>query len=280
MAVHIVVDSTADLSLEQQHANNITSVPLIVSFGDEDFRDGVDLDNPTFYAKLARATTLPTTGAPSPDSFRSAYNGAIDRGATGILSIHLTGALSGTLNVASSIAAEVTAARKVPIHLLDSRTLSAGFGLPAILAAQRARDGASLEDLVAFTQNFLDRGHSFFLLDTLENLQRGGRIGKASAVLGTMLSIKPILAIRDGVIVPVERVRTRSKALTRIGELVQAVGPIETIALAMADEAAGNDMRAVVKPFYDRPMETFRLGAVIGTHAGPHAAGLFVTTKA
>lgn len=279
MAVHIVVDSTSDISREQAQANDITVVPLTVSFGEEDFKDGIDLDNQTFYAKMAKSPTLPVTGAPNLEDFKQAYRQAIKQGATGILSIHISGALSGTHNIAAAAAEQLKAESKVPIQILDSRTVSAGIGWPALLAARRAQEGATLDDLVASTQSMLERSKLYFLLDTLDNLQRGGRIGKAQAVVGAMFNIKPILGIRDGIVVSIERVRTRSKALTRIGELVRDLKPIETMALATSDDAAGADMLEAVKPYFDGHIEIFKLGAVIGTHAGAHAAGLFVTPQ-
>ncbi len=229
--------------------------------------------------KMAQSPILPTTGAPNPNAFAEAYRTAIKHGATGIISMHISGALSGTLNVAASQAEIVTAETKVPIHILDSRTVSAGFGLPAILASKFARTGASLDEVVTYTQSLLDRGRTFFLLDTLENLQKGGRIGRASAIFGTMLSIKPILAIKDGLVVPLERVRSRSKALVRIGELLRDIGPIDYMALAASDDQSAADLLEVVRPIFPGDIEMFKLGAVIGTHAGPHAAGLFVTPK-
>jgi DegV family protein with EDD domain len=281
VAVHIVVDSTSDLDPERARANNITVVPLKVAFGDDVYRDGIDIDNQTFYARMAKAPVLPVTSTPPIDAFQDAYTQAVANGATGILSIHLSGALSGTLNTAMLAAQQLKDAGKlpIPIELVDSRTVSAGFGYPALLAAQKARDGASLADLKTFVDDLFARGKTYFVLDTLENLKRGGRIGAASAIFGTMLSIKPILAIKDGQVVPLERVRSRSKALARVGELVQALGPIEYMALARSDDVAGAELAAAITPIFSGHIEYFELGAVIGTHAGPHAAGLFVTPK-
>ncbi len=282
MTIHLVTDSTSDIEQTRAAAQGVTVVPLTVDFGSQTYRDGVDLDNKAFYEKLASSAVLPKTSTPSVEAFRTAYEQAIANGATGILSVHISGALSGTLNTATLAANQLTEDRDhakkpaVPIRLVDSRTVSAGFGYPVLLAADRAKAGASLDDLATFVQRISEGSKTLFLLDTLEYLQKGGRIGTASAIFGTMLSIKPILGIRDGLVVPVERVRTRGKALTRMGELVRAIGPIEYMALAASDDGAATDLLNVIKPVYDGHIEQFKLGAVVGTHAGPHAAGVFV----
>ncbi len=285
MPIHLVADSTSDIEQDRAAQAGVTIVPLTVDFGGQTYLDGVDLDNKTFYAKLASSSVLPKTSTPSIEAFREAYEQAIENGATGILSVHISGALSGTINTATLAAQQLAEDRaahgkpEVPIKLVDSRTVSAGFGYPVLLAAQRAKDGASLDELAAFVQHISESSKTLFLLDTLEYLQKGGRIGAAQAVLGTMLSIKPILGIKDGLVVPIERVRTRNKALARVGELVRAIGPIEYMALASSDDGAAADLLEVVRPVYDGHIEMFKLGAVVGTHAGPHAAGLFIMPK-
>lgn len=278
MTVHIVVDSTSDIDKEHAQRYGITVVPLTVSFGDQDYLDGVTLGNAEFYQKLATSVDLPKTSTPSITQFEDAYTNAIKAGATGILSIHLSGALSGTLNTATLAAQTVRDKTKVPITLIDSRTVSAGFGYPAMLAAERAKSGASLDELAAYVQTLLDHGKSYFVLDTLDNLQKGGRIGKASAVFGMMLSIKPILGIRDGEVVSLERIRTRAKALNRIIDLVKEQ-PIQHLALAASDDATAQEFAAMLHTFYPGEIPYFKLGAVIGTHAGPRAVGLFVFEK-
>ena len=285
MPIHIVTDSASDITPTIAAQHGITVVPLTVDFGGETFRDGIDLDNQAFYERLAHSNVLPKTSTPSVEAFRTAYEAAIKNGATHIISAHLSGALSGTLNTATLAANQLNEDRasqhkeRIPITLLDSRTLSAGVGYPVLLAAEKAKGDIPPEDLAAFMQNIFDHAKLYFLLDTLEYLRKGGRIGAASAVVGTMLNIKPILAIRDGLIVPQERVRTRTKALTRIGELVRDLGEIEYLALAYSDDGAAEDMLNAIQPVYSGYIEKFKLGAVIGTHAGPHASGVFVKPK-
>jgi DegV family protein with EDD domain len=277
VAVKIVVDSTSDIDAGRAAKYDITVVPLTVSFGDKDYQDGVDLDNKTFYEKLVSNPVVPKTSTPSVGLFESAYRAAIKAGATGILSVHISGALSGTLNTASIAANTVQTETGIPIKAFDSRTVSAGFGLPAMRAAERAAKGESLDDLVAYVQRAVQDSKTYFVLDTLEYLEKGGRIGRAKAVFGAMLKIKPILCIKDGEVAALENARTRSKALTRVAELVRAAGNINCMALAASDDATDAEMTEAVKQVYQGTIEHFKLGAVIGTYAGPRAAGLFVS---
>jgi DegV family protein with EDD domain len=285
VTVQIVTDSTSDIDLTRAKELGITIVPLIVDFAGQTYRDGLDMDNHTFYQRLTTAAQMPKTSTPDVGAFRDVYEAAIKNGATGILSVHVSGALSGTLNAATLAANQLTEDRQharqpeVPIRLIDSRTVSVGFGYPVLLAAERARNGESLTAVGDYMQGLADRSKIYFLLDTLEYLQKGGRISAIQAGVGAVLSIKPILGIRDGVVVSLERVRTRSKALSRMAEIVKA-NDVEAIALAASDDGAAEDMLNAIRPAYDGPIDQFRLGAVIGTYAGPHAAGVVVVSKA
>ncbi len=278
MTVRIVVDSTSDLGAERAAKYDVAMVPLIVSFGDQDFRDGIDLDNKAFYEKLVKSTTLPKTSAPSVGACVDAFRAQIKAGATGVLSLTITGALSGTLNSATLAAQTVSAESGVPIRIIDSRTVSVGIGYVALLAAQRAAEGASLDDVAAYSQSLFDRSKLFFVLDTLEYLEKGGRIGRAKAVFGTILNIKPILTIKDGEVHPLESARSRGKALARIAELMQAMKPLDHVALAASDDETAAQILEVVQPVFDQPIEVFKLGAVIGTYAGPRAGGILAIT--
>jgi fatty acid kinase fatty acid binding subunit len=280
MVVKIVVDSAADIGAERAVRYGITIVPVTVSFGDVDYRNGVDIDNPTFYQMLQKSPVFPGTAAPGSASFEDAYRAAIREGATAILSMHLSGALSGTFNSASLAAANIRKETSVPIEVMDSRTISGGFGLPAMLAAEFARSGASLEEVTAFARDLIDRGKLFIILDTLTYLQRGGRIGKASAFVGTMLDVKPILSIKDGEIVPIERVRSRKKALACLTDLMRSAGPIEFIALTVSDKVLTDEFTAAIRLVYTGHIEEFELSPALGAHAGPLAGGVFVFAKA
>lgn len=279
MAVRILVDSTADIPRERAQSLGIEVVPLTVLFGDESFRDGVDLDGPGFYRKLVASPVMPTTSTPPPGLFEEGYRRLIGEGATGVLSIHLASKLSATFSVARSAAEAVSQATGVPIELVDSGTVSAGFGLPAGIVAREAREGKSLADLKAHAESLCARVHLYAVLDTLEFLRRGGRIGRAQALLGGLLNVKPLIAVRDGEVVPVENVRTRGKAFDRMGQLVAELGELEALAIVQGDETVGQQLEAVVRRFWTGPIETSTLGPVVGTHAGPGAAGVIAITK-
>lgn len=280
MAVRIVVDSTADIPATRARELGITSVPLNIHFGDESFQDGVTLDAATFYRRLATSTQQPTTSTPSPALFDQTFRSLITDGASGILALHVGSDLSGSYSVSSLAAAEVTAATGVPIQVIDSRTVSAGFGLPAEMVAREAREGASLTQLAAHAQSLFARVHLLAVLDTLEYLRRGGRIGGAQALFGTLLSMKPLIEVRDAKVLPVDRVRTRSKAQERIGQMVAALGPLEAVAIAESDDAVGAQIEQVARSFWNGPIEHFTLGPVVGTHAGPGASAIVAITRA
>lgn len=275
MSVKVVVDSTADIPADRVRELDITVVPLLVLFGDESYRDGVDLDTDTFYAKLTSSKVTPTTSAPSPGAFEETYRTLIREGATGILQLCLSGDLSATYNTAVTVAGQVSGETGVPIEVVDSRSVSAGFGLPAQMVAREAREGLSLAELKARAENICGRVHVFAVLDTLEYLQRGGRIGSAKALAGTLLAVKPILEVRDGKVVPLEQVRTRSKAQERVGELAARFMPLEAIAVIGSDEQTRQQLADIAKRFWSGELNLGALGPVVGTHAGP--AGGIVT---
>jgi DegV family protein with EDD domain len=274
VTIQVLVDSTADIPLERARALGITIVPLTVLFGDESFLDGVELDGPAFYRRLVSSQQTPTTSTPSPGLFEEAYRKQVAGGATGILALHIGSGLSGTFSASRAAAEAVTLDTKVPIEVLDSRSVSGGFGLPAEIVAAQARAGASLEQIKAHAISLIDRVRVIAVLDTLEYLKRGGRIGNAQAMLGTLLSVKPLLEVRDSKVVPLERVRTRSKAQERIGQLIAQLGPLEALGIAKSDDTIGDELQAVARTFWDGPVEMFSLGPVVGTHAGPGAGAL------
>lgn len=280
MSVRIVVDSTADIPTERASALNIAVVPLTVNFGDEAYRDGVDLDGPSFYSKLATSPVMPSTSTPSPGLFDEVYRDLIRHGATGILALHIGADLSGTYQVSRGAAELVSAATGVPIAVYDTRQVSGAIGRNAEVLAREAADGASLAQLKQHAESLMARTHLFASLDTLEFLKRGGRIGAAQAFLGTLLSMKPILEVRDSKVLPVERVRTRSKAHEKVGQLVQRLGPLEALAIVASDDTVAEQFHAVARQFYQGEIEHFPLGPVVGTHAGPGAGGFVAVTRA
>lgn len=275
MAVRIVTDSTADIPLDVAEQLGITVVPLTVFFGDEAFLDGVELDNAGFYRKLQSSKDLPRTSQPSPARFQEAYTQLIDEGADGILSIHLSSKLSGTYQSACTARDSLPeSARHIPIDVIDSKSISVGMSRAIMQAAEEARQGEALEALKTRTLDRLARSHILAVLDTLEYVKRGGRIGGARAMLGNMLSVKPIVGLKDGEVVPVEQPRTRSKAYARVAELLSEQGNIEHVSIAEASEDVGQQLAAAIKTTYHGDLPVYKLGAVLGTHTGPGTAAI------
>ena len=251
MAVRIVTDSTADIPLDVAEKLGIIIVPLTVFFGDEAFLDGVELDNAGFYRKLASSRDLPRTSQPSPAMFQEAYIQLIDEGADGILSIHLSSKLSGTYQSALTARDSLPeGARHIPVEVIDSLSISVGLSRAFMQAAAEARQGVDLDTIKAHALDQLARTHILAVLDTLEYVKRGGRIGGARALLGNMLSVKHIVGLKDGVVVPVEQPRTRSKAYARIAQLLAEQGRIEHVTIAEASEDVGQQLAASVKTVY------------------------------
>lgn len=277
MSVRIVTDSTADIPREQADALRITVVPLTVFFGNEAYLDGVELDSETFYAKLQASKDLPRTSQPSPAAFQEAYKRLIDEGADAILSIHLSSKLSGTYQSACTGRDSLPEDVK-KIEIIDSQNISVGMSQAIMQAAEEARQGLSLEEIKTHVFDKLSRTHILAVLDTLEFIRRGGRIGGASALLGTMLSFKPIISLKNGEVVPVERPRTRSKAYERVAQLTREMSQIEQIIIAETNDEVGQQLAQALKAVYPGKIPIYKLGAVLGTHTGPGAAAVAVIT--
>jgi DegV family protein with EDD domain len=277
MTVRIVTDSTADIPPEEAEAAGITVVPLTVFFGDDAYLDGVELDNASFYRKLEASKELPTTSQPSPIKFQEAYTRLIGEGADGILSIHLSSKLSGTyqsaFNASTSLPDDV---KKVPIEVIDSLSISVGMSRAILQAAQEARDGLPLDEIKAHAVDQLERTYILAVLDTLEYVRRGGRIGTARAMLGNMLSFKPIISLKDGAVVAVEQPRTRSKAYVRVAQMLGDMAPLEAVSIAESDEQVGLQLAQALKATYQGEVPRYKLGSALGTHTGPGTAAIAV----
>jgi DegV family protein with EDD domain len=273
MNVRIVTDSTADLPKEEADALGIVVVPLTVFFGEEAYLDGVDLDNAGFYRKLAASKDLPRTSQPSPAMFQEAYTRLINEGADALLSIHLSSKLSGTYQSACN-ASDTLADRTIPVEVVDSKSISVGMNRAIMKAAREAREGKSLEEIRASVEDELSRTRILAVLDTLEYVRRGGRIGGARAMLGNMLSFKPIVSLKDGEVVPVEQPRTRGKAYARIAQLLAEAGRIEHVSIAEASDDVGRQLAEAVRATYKGELPIYKLGAVLGTHTGPGTAAI------
>ncbi|HEV2660631.1 MAG TPA: DegV family protein [Ktedonobacteraceae bacterium] len=277
MTVRIVTDSTADIPAAEAEAAGVTVVPLTVFFGDDAYLDGVELDNAGFYRKLEASKELPTTSQPSPIKFQEAYTRLIEEGADGILSIHLSSKLSGTyqsaFNASTSLPDDV---KKVPIEVIDSLSISVGMSRAILLAAQEARDGLPLDEIKAHVVDQLERTYILAVLDTLEYVRRGGRIGNARAMLGNMLSFKPIISLKDGAVVAVEQPRTRSKAYVRVAQMLSDMTPLEAVSIAESDEQVGLQLAQALKATYQGEVPRYKLGSALGTHTGPGTAAIAV----
>ena len=270
MSVKIVTDSTADLPPEVAQEFGITVVPLHIHFGHETFEDGVDISKDEFYRRLTSEHELPKTSAPSAGAFTEAYDRLAGE-TNEILSLHISHKLSATYN--SATMARDDATTDCRISVIDSLSTSIGLGLLAIRAARLARTGASLDQVTADVEAALLRTQYFGALDTLEYLHKGGRIGKASSLLGSILNVKPIIGLRNGETHPIERARGFQKALDRICEIAAEYKEVSSLAVAHAtDENEMERMASRLSQFYpgDSILRS-RIGATIGTYLGPGA---------
>lgn len=277
--VMIVTDSTANIPPELLDGNPIVSVPLQVIWGHEILRDGIDIQPGEFYERLSKDKVMPSTSQVTPEEFRKMYKRLIEEGYD-ILSMHISGQLSGTLDSAIQAKKDFPAGR---IELVDSLTTSMAMGFQVLSTARMAAMGATLAECKAVAEKATRHTGVYFVLSTLEFLHRGGRIGGAQAFLGTMLNMKPILEVRDGRVEAIERVRTISKATERLLDLVEAriskeQGPIR---LCVVHANAVNEGKALleraIKRFptsvvTDAVLST--VSPVLGTHAGPGALGV------
>lgn len=279
MPVRLVTDSTADLPESLVRKYDITVVPLYVHFGEESLRDGVDIWASEFYYRLENSGVLPQTSQPSPGDFLEAYRPLVEAGEE-VLSIHLSRALSGTCHSAELAADMVGGAG---VRVVDSGLASLGVGMVVLEAARRIEAGAGREEAAEAVRRASQRLVVYFVVETLEYLRKNGRIGRASEFLGSLLNIKPVLTLQDGVVAPVEKARGKGKALGRIFELlherlgdkaarfavVHGDRPEEAASLA---ERVKREFNCVEPPF------TGYVGPVIGCHAGPGLLGVVALT--
>ena len=271
----IVLDSTADYTDEARAFPNWRVVPLYVLFGDESYRDYVDLGPDQFYERLLVSTVTPTTSQPTPGDFLATYEGLAHY--ERIISLHIGATFSGTYQ--GAVAAAAGLGDKV--KLVDTETVSGAVAMLALAIQRRLEAGTTDEEVDELIARFKEHEGVLFTVDTLEFLQRGGRIGRARAMAGTLMNIKPVLAIRDGEVVPVKRVRGSQKALEELAdEVAAATADLPTVRLAYAHAAAPERVATLQELVRNRRPQaqvelTTTLGAVVGTHAGPGAVGVF-----
>ena len=279
--VAIFTDSASDFDPARAASLGITVVPLIVNFGKDAFEAGVDLSRDEFWDKLkAPGSAFPTTAACSPGTFQVAYQQAFDAGAESIVSVHVAGTLSGTIK-----SAEIGRAmfKDRDIRIVDSMSASMGEGMLAELAVEMAGTGASAEEIATTLERRRDDLQVYLALETLEYLKRGGRISGAQAAIGTLLSVKPIIKVKDGAVETVDKVRTRSRARERLLELI-VERPIERLAILHTispDVEAFRDQVLARAPDLDPADVTIDLvGASVGPHLGPGCVGAAILYRA
>ena len=254
-------------------ALGIRIVPLSVRFGDTEYIDRTTITATEFWSKCAASATLPETAAPSPGSFEETYRSLAAEGATSIVVVALSSDLSATMQSAELAARAV--APGIDVRIVDSRNASMGLGLTVLACAELAKTGASADEVVARAQSVIPRTRVFAALDTLDNLKKGGRIGGAKAMLATVMSIKPLISITNGLVEEAGKQRTRSKALAHLVDILrnQEV-PIERLAVLNAQCADIDSFVAMVKEVYTGEIIVGDIGAVIGTHAGQGTIGI------
>lgn len=269
--VRIVTDSTADLTQEQQQAAGITVVPLNVHFGDQVFRDHVDLTTDEFFRRLKASPQLPRTSQPSVGAFEETFRKLRESGDE-IVSVHLSSKVSGTFNSALMAAQAVD---KDWIEVVDSLSTSMALGFIALEGANLARAGRDRKAVAERLRSLVPKARVICVVDTLTYLERGGRIGKARALLGSLLNVKPILQLKDGEVVPLGRARGRPQALSRLVELLARDGQVKQLAImhggAQADAEQLRERVASSYPGLDILLT--ETGAVLGTHTGPGVIG-------
>ena len=273
MTVRIVTDSACDLTDAEVTALGVEVVSLTIRFGSEEFVDRKELSTAEFYAKLATSTELPQTAAPAPGAFVDAFRALQADGADEIVCINLSAQLSATMQSAQNAAQ--ACAGDLPVHVVDSRSITAGLGTLVALAADAARDGASSADVLALVHDLVSRQRIYGTLDTLENLKKGGRIGGAQALLGSMLSIKPLLDLSSGAVAEAGKTRTRKKAFAWLRDQLLANAPFENLNVIHGFAPDVDEFLALLSSEVD--LSTVRvgpIGAVIGTHGGPRVMGL------
>ena len=271
--VRIVTDSSCDLTDEEVTRHGIEVVPLTIRFGSEELEDRTELSVEAFYDKLAASSVLPETAAPAPGKFEAAFRRQQEAGADAVVCINLSSGLSATMQSAQNAARALEGT--LDVRVVDSRSITSGLGTQVLLAAKAAEAGASADDVQALVEGLATRTHVIGALDTLENLKKGGRIGNAQALLGSLLSIKPIVDISSGTTEEAGKARTRKKALEVLRDMVAAAGPVEHLCITHGLAPEVDQMLDLLAPLYPRDeIRVGVIGPVIGTHGGPRVLGL------
>jgi DegV family protein with EDD domain len=271
--IHIVTDSSCDLTSDDLDQLEVEIVPLSIRFGSEEFTDGLDLTVADFYSRMAQTDELPQTSCPSPGAFEQAFRRASDAGADSVVCLNISGDLSNTLQSAKSASNAV--AGQIPVHVVDSRSVSSGLGTLVLEAARVAHGAAVVEAVLERIRSLIPRTSVFAALNTLENLKKGGRIGGAKAMLGSMLSIKPLVDISTGEVQEAGKPRTRKKAMHMLYERMIGAGSIEHVAVMHGGAPDIDDFLDLIAPRFPREsLRVGQLGAIIGAHGGAQIIGV------
>ena len=276
MSVRVVTDSASDLTDEEASALGITIVPLSIRFGEEELIDRIELGADEFYARMAASDSVPGTAAPPPGAFKTAFDNCFEDGANTVVCINLSSGVSATLEAAEVGARELG---DRDIRIIDSRSVTSGLGTMVLTAGRTANNGASAEEVGSVVESLKQRTYVYAALDTLENLKKGGRIGSAQALLGNMLSIKPIIDFSSGVVEEAAKLRTRKKSLVWLRDKLAEHGDrVENLSVMHAQAEDIEDflelLAAVVEP---STIRVGSLGPVVASHAGPGVVGMSFT---
>ncbi|MFF8842893.1 DegV family protein [Streptomyces sp. NPDC015127] len=277
--VAIVTDSTAYLPPPMMERHSITAVPLTVVLGDQALEEGTEISARSLALALQKRRPV-TTSRPSPETFTRTYRAIAESGATGIVSLHLSSELSGTYDAAVLAAKDAP----VPVRVVDTGMVAMALGFCALAAAEVAEAGGSLDEAVAAAEKRAEGTSAYFYVDTLDYLRRGGRIGAAQALLGSALAVKPLLQLAGGRIEPLERVRTASRAIARLEEIVAERAGTAPVDIAVHHLSAPERAAALADRLRDRvpglaDLHVSEVGAVIGAHTGPGLLGVVVSAR-
>ena len=279
MAIKVVTDSTSDLDKDTAKNLSVEIVPLNVHFGDEVYKDGIEINSDDFFDKLINGTVFPKTSQPSVGEFIDVYE-KLGNDGSDIISIHISDQLSGTINSARQAAKHLEG--KIKVHIIDSKQISISLGLITISAATAVKEGKTLNEVLDLTESLIARSHVFTALDTLEYLEKGGRIGKAKSLVGKILNFKPIIGSADGIIDAFGRGRSNTACMIKLEELVKSTGEIESIGIVYSTDKSLADKfseQITQNLKLEKPPKSYQIGPVIGVYGGPNVIGVGIISK-
>ncbi|MDK2801478.1 MAG: fatty acid kinase fatty acid binding subunit [Clostridiales bacterium] len=274
--IKIITDSTADIPKDLAQQLNITVVPLTVHFGDQSYKDWYDLTPAEFFDKLKNSDIIPTTSQVTPAAFEEVFRSEIEQNDS-IICITLSSKASGTYQ--SAVIAK-NSIENADIEIIDSMSLSYGYGMIVIEAAKMAKEGKPKQEIIEQVKYLLDKLDVYFIVDTLEYLKKGGRINLATAVIGNILNIKPVLGIKDGLVVPIDKIRGSKKVIPKMVKLIKARGynlsnQVVGLAHGSIPDKLEELKQAIEQEFHPKGFTISEVGSVIGAHAGPGIIGVF-----